>query len=102
MSYTEGGFRKLWKYLDASHLAQAIETSSEAPVGVAIHVDGKALRGRENTWVSSVFQGQSEIVLAQTLHRFGHELEAIQTLLSQMQLQDCWVTADALHLQKKQ
>lgn len=104
MSFTEGGLRKLWRYLDASHLAQAIdrEPMPESCLGPFLHVDGKALRGRSKVWISSVFQGNTELVLAQDLHGQGHEIETIQTLLDSMNLKDCWITADALHLQKKQ
>lgn len=78
---------------------------------VVLQVDGKSLRGRDHDrkieplkgapCLISLFEGEQEVVWAQTLVPCGKEEQGVRDLLKHIDLSHTWVTLDALHTKKK-
>lgn len=103
---TEGGLRQILRQVPAADLERALRGQVGQGAGM-IHIDGKALRGRSREYpalshLCSAFSDTQELVLAQVLYGSGNEAKAARDLLESLDIDQTWVSFDALHTQKKQ
>lgn len=103
---TEGGLRQILSQVEVADLERALRAPMTNGQDM-IRIDGKALRGRSQRYpalshLCSAFSGSQELVLAQVLYGQGKEAHAARDLLSSLELDEKWVSFDALHTQKKQ
>jgi predicted transposase YbfD/YdcC len=105
-------FSRVFRMLDPARFAACFQTYLDSLGAVCrghVAVDGKTLRGAHDRAAGvsplqrvSAFASETRLTLGQVaVNAQSNEIPAVRALLSVLSLQDCTVTLDALHAQRK-